>query len=1163
MARVTICDMLSPLGRETRVVEVRRLFELLSELQFDDELYRVNVIRNGIVMDPETDFDVLDEDFLVVELVPRKDLIRTVALIAATALASTIIGPWAAGVVGWTTKVGTAVMSAVAVAGMAQIVNAVLPASNHDKASGSFGDRSNMYGWSVRSNTTREGDAVPRLFGQLTFPPKLIDRYIETIGDKQYFNGLYLVSDSAVDWIDSLTINRVDALSFGGVSIEYRYGAIDQTPVSNFGAQRHDQPISTKVESGGDWVTMMTSGNQATVLRVHLVFPDGLFAIDTTGKDAGSQRSDSWVVEAQYADADGVWRPFAGSPGFVENNTRAPYRVTFVADVSGGSIYPVRVRGVRNASPSDFTHSSELWVDYFQEEVPVGLSYPGRSLISIKALATDKLNGSEPLVECRARSGGSNPSDIVLAMLAECGISQSRIDAEAFDEWRQDCIDRSLNCDILFDTMSSLRESLDLVSTLGRARVERFGSRYSVIMDRPGQIPVQGFTFGVGNIDRDSFGIDTVPMASRANVIDVTYYPDSTGNQRKTFEVASGSYNTDETDRRTTLNLIGCRSLEQATRHAVFLLKCNQYLTLMPYWGADLDAIKARVGEIVEVSDRAAQWGESGLVVSGSETSVVLDQVVNMELGISYAVRIRDADDNTIMEREVVWHDGPTNTLAFVTPPSFVPATHDFYSFGEVGKTSRLVRLTAVQTLGVGMRRKLVALEYVPDVYDDAVSIITDDWAPRTIQHVEIADYIRYGQDMTIETILWASWSGASLAYTVSYKGPSDNDYSSVMVHDAQFEAVVRETGVYSIKIQDGYGQTVTKSYTVLGKLRPPGDVPWIVVEDGRIMWGAVSSAEDIDVVGYEIRSAQGGIADWALAVPISQTGLYTASPISVPSLLSGVTTIMIKACDSSGMRSSTATRVTVNLSDPSVENVINEWDQHDLGWTGTITGGSIVSGRPTADGVIEFWPVRRDADFWSSDSNASFWLDDAYTDMWYAFVINVSDRVRGSRLLLFTQFSGDYLTVEYRQTGLRDFWGSGYDDFWDNDSDAEFWMVDEQYLPWPGYLEAQIGRFDFRVMVGAGVTRGVLLNVVAQVDAPDVSEAFSDFVIESTGSRLPITRQYRSIKQVSATLSGGSTALSVKVIDKSLTGPLIGAYDFSHNLVGGVADVTITGVEA
>jgi hypothetical protein len=1155
MARMTVQDMLSPVVRVSREVQVSRMSELLAELTYDSDLYRVNVIRNGVVMNPADDFEILDSDFVAVQLVPARDLLRSVAMIAAVAVSTAIIGPWAAGVIGWTTKVGVAVMTAVAVAATAALVNAVLPPSAADRESGAFGDRSGNYGWGVRSNTAKEGEAVPRLFGELTFAPKLISRYIETIGDKQYFNGLYLVNDAAVDWIDRIQLNHTDQGAYEGVSVETRYGAIDQPVISSFDAVRSDTPVGTRLEHGVN-VEASTVGNSVEAIRINLTFPNGLYQIDMDGKDAGEQEDAQWTVYTAYSgDGGESWLDFA-PPQVYNANTRSPLRRSIVRDGLPKGAYIVRVMATYDNELEGSVHPSQLWFDFLQEETSDQLTYPGRALLSIKALATDKLNGSEPLVECRARAGSSNPADICLTMLSECNVPAQKIDVAAFEEWRQECVARSFNCDIYLDTLSSLRECLDMVSILGRARVERFGSRYSVIMDKPGQLPVQGFTFGVGNIDRGSFGIDTIPVSNRANVIDVTYYPDDTRNQREMLEVASESYNTDEQERRASVNFVGCKSLSQAKRHANYLLKCNQYLTIMPHWGADLDAIVARVGDIVAVSHDIPSWGESGLIVGGSVSGVTLDRDVSMEVGKTYAVQIRDSDDNTIAERAVVWDAGPTAVLVFVTPFPFVPAFPDSYAFGEVQKVSKLVRLTAVQTTGVDMRRQLVALEYLPEVYDDAATVTSQESVENFgITRLMATDYLQYAKDGSIDTVLQVSWRGSSLAYTFSYKGPDDDAYHSVSVADTMVSVSVSRPGVYLIRVDDGRGHLSEMAYTVRGKTAPPGNVSWTLVEDGRLLWGPVP---DIDLLGYRVRYNYGTSTDWALAAELLPDMVF-GSPIQLPVSIYGLVTLLIKAVDTTGNESLEACTCTVDQGSFIPANVLLLVDQDAQEWPGELLGGALDAGFPKATGTSLVWSAYPEVRMWLDDPNVTMW-DDQYGEMVYTASVEIHDYVPGARITLDYGWEGYALRVEYRRVGDGMMW-QGYDTLeWATDSATAMWPQRE-FTPWPGQSPALIGGYEVRFVVSAGRTQGALPYLIICIDKDDVTEYLDNVTVPSAGRRLPVTRQYQVIKTVHCQMvSGGGTQIQVELIDKNTDGPLVRCRQQDGTYIDGIVDAIITG---
>lgn len=53
----------------------------------------------------------------------------------------------------------------------------------------------------------QQGLSVPKVFGTHKITPPLISKFIETIDNKQYFNGLYAVNDGEILSISDIKIN--------------------------------------------------------------------------------------------------------------------------------------------------------------------------------------------------------------------------------------------------------------------------------------------------------------------------------------------------------------------------------------------------------------------------------------------------------------------------------------------------------------------------------------------------------------------------------------------------------------------------------------------------------------------------------------------------------------------------------------------------------------------------------------------------------------------------------------------------------------------------------------------------------------------------------------------------------------------------------------------
>lgn len=128
---------------------------------------------------------------------------------------------------------------------------------------------------------------------------------------------------------------------------------------------------------------------------------------------------------------------------------------------------------------------------------------------------------------------------------------------------------------------------------------------------------------------------------------------------------------------------------------------------------------------------------------------------------------------------------------------------------------------------------------------------------------------------------------------------------------------------------------------------------------------------------------------------------------------------------------------------------------------------------------------------------------------------------------------------------------------------DAPMWGEFSEWAVWPGSLDFS-GSFEveFRLTLGAGAIQGVIYELAAVLDAPEIAEDLDDVAVSPGGTRLNTTNTYSTIKSVQLTLQGtGGTGVSARVLDKDADlGPLVEVIDSSGASVAGVVDAHITG---
>jgi hypothetical protein len=468
------------------------------------------------------------------------------------------------------------------------------------------------------------------------------------------------------------------------------------------------------------------------------------------------------------------------SVDYIEINEAAAnpiYRSFYPLNALTPGQYEIRCRLVDEPTDS-IRWVQDVYLTSLQEIVSVAQTYPGVSLLGIRALATDQLSGSDITVDCLAFRAAvpiyngavleyrlaNNPAWACYYLLNRGGegVDASRMDYQKFSDWSNRCQSRGYEVNLYVDSTGSLRRVLDMVSLNGRASVVQMGSKFTPLVDLPEEISTQRFLFSMGNIAADSFSEEWMPTGDRANAIEVTYWDKGLEYDRQTVEIYSDDFDTSPMEiNKVSVTLYGCTSKDLATKYGRFLLACNRYLTLTSAWDADVDAIGCIPNDMIDVAHDVPQWGESGRIVSYSWVTlyIVLDRVVTMQPGTNYIIMIRRTEDDAIdtFAADAVVVETTSNTfIARMTqsigPPgedvldgAIVTETEDgaivtdtddgamvgsaasstyagaVYSFGTVANIVKQMRVLRISRAS-DLRKKLTCIEYASEIYVDGAN---------------------------------------------------------------------------------------------------------------------------------------------------------------------------------------------------------------------------------------------------------------------------------------------------------------------------------------------------------------------------------------------------------------------------------------------------------
>lgn len=885
---ITQHNILNPHDRMVLPTYATHSSQVLNELLIADG-FEVTLYKNSeLQLEP---FDIKQGDIINVIFIPTgggggsKSIISLVAMIGLAVFAQPLafsLGN-ALGLAQPMTALTLGMLKGGIMLAGALLINAVLSPSTPSLSMNDNLSTSTTYSWDESYNKFQQGLSIPKVFGTHKITPPLISKYIETIDNKQYFNGLYAVNDGEVNSITDIKINDETIDNFTDVTYEIRNGTLNQALIANFDNVRSDKGVNKKLST--TFSTAETTGNQVIGLTATLLFQRGLFYANNDG----SIGSNSVDVVLEYSDDEVTWLPmgYIGSSTVISDASTSTLRRTFKVDLLPNKYY-IRAKFVSEPA-SGSRYGSDCHLEYITEEVGDDFIYPSTALIAIRALATDQLSGSNPNISCIVSANSSNPSLICQQMLTESGIDSVRI-LSSFAEWESDCTSKGYAFNGVIDTSMTLRKALDLVSVAGRGSVIQFGSKFEVIMDRAETIPVQSFSFGMGNILKDSFSQSFLPILDRANVIEVTYYDADLDYEPTIVEVSNNNYDSVAEENRTSVTLVGFTNRLQAIKQARYMLNCNRYLTETVSIEADKDSLVCKYGDIVRVSHDVPQYGFSGRIEACTLTTVTIDREVILESGKNYYIQLKD-NENNIIEHYVNNSLSTTDTLAFTIPLSEAYLKYDNYAFGEVGKASKLFRVLRINTSS-DMTRKLELLEYNEDVYADSGDIDVPLISSLGLSNLRVTDYIRYAKDGSIETVMQLAWSGASLYYIVSYKKSTDSSYQSIKMFDNKIDLIVDDT-LYNVSVSDANGASISMDYQVVGKLAKPVSIENFTSNELNDVFSISWTYNDAPIDFKEFRIYQNNIL-----IGSTNSLSYNAPIIEKTSIVS------VRAVDTSGVAS-------------------------------------------------------------------------------------------------------------------------------------------------------------------------------------------------------------------------------------------------------------------
>lgn len=433
------------------------------------------------------------------------------------------------------------------------------------------------------------------------------------------------------------------------------------------------------------------------------------------------------------------------------------------------------------------------------------------------------------------------------------------------------------------------------------------------------------------------------------------------------------------------VSAFACTSRGQARRIGEWLLYTNNLEAEIINFSCSIDAgVVVRPGQVISVADPVrAGARRGGRINAATTTTVTVDNATGLpSSGGTLSVIL---PDGVVQERNVTSRSGAVITVS--TAFSVAPVANSVWIYENSSIEATTWRVITVQeTDGIGY--SISAVAYNPSKFDyieREQALVSPDISdlnepPESPTDLAITETL-YTYQSEVRAKIIASWKGAERAssYFIRWRR-EDSNWTDATTTAPDYEILNITPGIFDFQISSvsAVGKVsndfLEGSITALGKTAPPSNVTnFTFTTDTNIgvtlKWDAVS---DLDVVGYEIR--QGG-SSWETATFLTEV---TASSYKVGQLAPGTVVYRIKALDSSGVLSSTATSVTVAISTTGAPTV-----------TGSIQGDTVVLSWNAVVGTYatDYYVIRSSAGSLGQSKTTSFSVPITWTGARQFFV--------------------------------------------------------------------------------------------------------------------------------------------------------------------------------
>ena len=688
---------------------------------------------------------------------------------------------------------------------------------------------------------------------------------------------------------DTPILNEDGEENFAGVSVAWRYGTLNQTPISGFSGAESEQNVGVKVEQANPITRTITSANLTHIaVRVQTPRLTEIASNDKyhyedytyTGTDAnGNSYTETRQRKVkEYSKGDLVGSSIElkielngvqVASDTISGKTTQLYERVYRFAVDSSASWDVRVTRVSDDAPDSNTNNDLYWASY-TEIIDDQLSYPNTALIAISADASQfsaiptrsydvKLlkvqipNNYNPLT--RTYSGTWNGGFVVawtdnpawvyydLCTNERYGLGEY-LDEAQVDKWGLYEIARYCDelvddgnggteprytCNIYLQTRQQAFKVLRDIASIFRGMLYIRSGQIFAAADMPSSIRWQ---FTQANVVDGAFVYSAASVRSRVGAVLVQWNDPDDAYRQKIEYVEDVDIITKYGYQETSVTAVGCTSQSQANRVGRWLLYTNRYEQELVQFSTTAEASLLVPGDIIQVADAHRAGARAGGRVSAvAGAQITLDKALDFSAATLHII----TESGELGSYAVQSVSGAVVTLT--SAPSGI-AAQAIWTAESSALETQLFRVISIAEGGEG-EMTIEAVAYLADKYGyieeglelepREISVISDTPAK---PEPEISEY-QYNDRGQVKTRVVCSWPDVPSAttYVVSWRRHGLSNYRDLSPTSSPIvEIDDAQEGEYYFKVsaKNALGKQsafATAQEWIWGNIAPPADV--------------------------------------------------------------------------------------------------------------------------------------------------------------------------------------------------------------------------------------------------------------------------------------------------------------------------------------------------